>query len=139
MKVKNTDMSERISESGIINQDGKLKMPMDRLNDFFQKHKGKRVIVQMEAVEKGTSMAQLAYWYKYIVPTVQKGLKEMGERKNVRQVDIWLREKYGEFDENEKLVEPIGMSRDSFADMIDAVKQMAAEYLGVYIEDSKTI
>lgn len=132
-------MSERISESGIINQDGKLKMPMDRLNDFFQKHKGKRVIVQMEAVEKGTSMAQLAYWYKYIVPTVQKGLKEMGERKNVRQVDIWLREKYGEFDENEKLVEPIGMSRDSFADMIDAVKQMAAEYLGVYIEDSKTI
>lgn len=132
-------MSERISESGIINQDGKLKMPMDRLNDFFQKHKGKRVIVQMEAVEKGTSMAQLAYWYKYIVPTVQKGLKEMGERKNVRQVDIWLREKYGEFDENGKLVEPIGMSRDSFADMIDAVKQMAAEYLGVYIEDSKTI
>lgn len=132
-------MSEKISESGLINQQGQLKMPMDRLNEFFQKHKGKRIIMQIEAVEKGTSMAQIAYWYKYIVPTVQKGLKEMGERKNVRQVDIWLREKYGEFDENEKLVEPIGMSRDSFADMIDAVKQMAAEYLGIYIEDSKTI
>jgi len=132
-------MSEKISESGLINQQGQLKMPMDRLNEFFQKHKGKRIIMQIEAVEKGTSMAQIAYWYKYIVPTVQKGLKEMGERKNVRQVDIWLREKYGEFDENEKLVEPIGMSRDSFADMIDAVKQMAAEYLGIYIEDSKAI
>lgn len=132
-------MSEKISESGLINQQGQLKMPMDRLNEFFQQHKGKRIIMQIEAVEKGTSMAQIAYWYKYIVPTVQKGLKEMGERKNVRQVDIWLREKYGEYDENEKLVEPIGMSRDSFADMIDAVKQMAAEYLGIYIEDSKTI
>ena len=132
-------MSEKISESGLINQQGQLKMPMDRLNEFFQQHKGKRIIMQIEAVEKGTSMAQIAYWYKYIVPTVQKGLKEMGERKNVRQVDIWLREKYGEYDENEKLVEPIGMSRDSFADMIDQVKQMGAEYLGIYIEDSRTI
>ena len=132
-------MSEKISESGLINQQGQLKMPMDRLNEFFQQHKGKRIIMQIEAVEKGTSMAQIAYWYKYIVPTVQKGLKEMGERKNVRQVDIWLREKYGEYDENEKLVEPIGMSRDSFADMIDQIKQMGAEYLGIYIEDSRTI
>lgn len=132
-------MSEKISESGIINSDGQLKMPMDRLNEFFQKHKGKRIIMQIEAVEKGTTMAQLAYWYKYIVPAVQKGLKDMGERKNVRQVDIWLREKYGETDENGKLLEPIGMSRSSFAEMIDAVKQLGAEYLGIYIEDSRTI
>lgn len=132
-------MSERISESGIINQDGKLKMPMDRLNDFFQKHKGKRVIVQMEAVEKGTSMAQMSYYFKYIVPTIQKGLRDMGERKNVRQVDIWLREKYGEQDENGRTIEISEMSRSSFSELIDAVKQMAAEYLGVYIEDSRTI
>lgn len=130
---------EKISESGLINAEGQLKMPMDRLNEFFLKHKGKRVIMQIEAVEKGTSMAQLSYYYKYIVPVIQKGLKDMGERKNVRQVDIWLREKYGESDDNGKLIEPVGMSRSSFADMIDAIKQMAAEYLGVYIEDSRSI
>ena len=28
-------MSEKISESGLINQQGQLKMPMDRLNEFF--------------------------------------------------------------------------------------------------------
>lgn len=132
-------MSEKISESGLITNEGKLKIPMDRLTEFFQKHKGKRVIMQVEAVEKGTSMAQLSYYYKYIVPSVQKGLKDMGTRMNVRQVDIWLREKYGETDDNGKLIEPVGMSRSTFADFIDATKQMAAEYLGVYIEDSKAI
>lgn len=132
-------MSEKISESGLINQRGQLKMPMDRLNEFFQKHKGKRIIMQIEAVEKGTSMAQIAYYFKYIVPAVQKGLRDMGERKTVRQVDIWLRERYGEQDENGRLIEVVGMSRSSFADFIDQIKQMGAEYLGIYIEDSKAI
>ena len=132
-------MSERISESGLVNAQGQLKIPMDRLNEFFQKHKGKRVIMQIEVVERGTTMAQIAYWYKYIVPTVQKGLLEMGDRKNVRQVDVWLRQQYGEQDENGRLIEPIGMSRSSFGELIDAVKQMAAEYLSIYIEDSKSI
>ena len=132
-------MSERISESGLINAEGQLKMPMDRLNEFFQKHKGKRIIMQIEAVEKGTSIAQISYYFKYIVPTIQTGLRNMGERMNVRRVDIWLRERYGEQDENGKLIEVVGMSRSSFAEMIDQIKQMAAEYLGVYIEDSKTI
>ena len=132
-------MSEKISESGLINQQGQLKMPMDRLNEFFQKHKGKRIIMQIEAVEKGTSMAQISYYFKYIVPAVQKGLRDMGERKTVRQVDIWLRERYGEQDENGRFVEVVGMSRSSFADFIDQIKQMGAEYLGIYIEDSKAI
>lgn len=132
-------MSDKISESGLINQQGQLKMPMDRLNEFFQKHIGKRVIIQIEAVERGTTMAQVAYWYKYIVPTVQEGLRQNGDRKNVRQVDIWLREQYGETDDNDRVKEVIGMSRSGFAEMIDAVKQMGAEYLGIYIEDSKAI
>lgn len=132
-------MSNKISESGLINQQGQLKMPMDRLNEFFHKHIGKRVIIQIEAVERGTTMAQVAYWYKYIVPTVQEGLRQNGDRKNVRQVDIWLREQYGETDDNDRVKEVIGMSRSGFAEMIDAVKQMGAEYLGIYIEDSKAI
>lgn len=132
-------MSNKISESGLINLNGTLKLPMERLDEFFAKHKGKRVIIQIEAVEKGTTMAQVAYYYKYIVPAVQEGLRQNGERKNVRQVDIWLRERYGETDENGKLVEPIGMSRSGFAEFIDAIKQMGAEYLGIYIEDSRTI
>lgn len=132
-------MSEKISESGVINAEGQLKMPMDRLDEFFLKNKGKRVIVQVEAVEKGTSMAQMGYYFKYIVPTVQKGLRDMGERKNVRQVDKWLRERYGEQDENGRVIEISEMPRSSFAEMIDQIKQMGAEYLGVYIEDSKAI
>lgn len=132
-------MSEKISESGLINQQGQLKMPMDRLNEFFQQHKGKRIIMQIEAVEKGTSIAQVSYYFKYIVPAVQEGLRQNGDRKNVRQVDIWLREQYGETDENGRVKEVIGMSRSGFAEMIDQIKQMGAEYLGIYIEDSRTI
>ena len=44
---------ERISESGVITVSGQLRMPMDRLNAFFQKHKGERVVVKFEAAAPG--------------------------------------------------------------------------------------
>ena len=58
----------KISESGIIGPDGKLRMPMDRLNAFFAQNKGQRVIVVFEAAGKEQSKLQMAYYYKYVLP-----------------------------------------------------------------------
>ena len=130
----------KISESGIIGTDGKLRLPMDRLNAFFAANKGQRVVVRFEAAEPGTSAAQLAYYFQYIIPTIQTALYETGERKTERQTDIWLRQQcavctsgWGD------LMEARQMSQSDFSEFLDWLKQFAAENLFVYVEDPKTI
>ena len=131
---------DKISESGVITVSGQLRMPMDRLNAFFAKHKGERVVVKFEAAVPGSSAAQLAYYYNYIIPTVQMALYETGERKTEKQVDLWLRQKCGScYNDYGGLLEARQMSKNDFADFLEWLKQFAAENLYVYIEDPKTI
>lgn len=132
--------SDKISESGIIGPNGQLRMPMDRLNAFFADHKGERVVVRFEAAAPGSTALQLAYYYNYIVPTIQIALLETGERKTERQTDIWLREQcvhctsgWGD------LMEARQMSKNDFSLFLEWLKQYAAENLYVYIEDPKTL
>lgn len=131
---------DKISESGVITVSGQLRMPMDRLNAFFAKHKGERVVVKFEAAVPGSSAAQLAYYYNYIIPTVQMALYETGERKTEKQVDLWLRQKCGScYNDYGGLLEARQMSKNDFSDFLEWLKQFAAENLYVYIEDPKTI
>lgn len=130
----------KISESGLIGADGKLRMPMDRVNAFFEAHKGERVVVRFESAERGSSELQLAYYFNYVIPTVQTALYETGDRKTERQVDLWLREQcavctsgWGD------LMEARQMSKTDFSEFLEWVKQFAAENLFVYIEDPKTL
>lgn len=132
--------TDKISESGIITADGALRIPMDRLNAFFADHKGERVVVRFEAAAPGSTALQLAYYYNYIVPTIQIALLETGERKTERQTDIWLREQcvhctsgWGD------LMEARQMSKNDFSLFLEWLKQFAAENLYVYIEDPKTL
>lgn len=132
--------AEKISESGIVGTDGRLRMPMDRLNAFFAEHKGERVVVRFEAAAPGSTAAQLAYYFNYIIPTIQTALWETGERKTERQTDVWLREQcavctsgWGD------LMEAGQMSKTDFSEFLEWLKQFAAENLSVYIEEPRTI
>lgn len=132
--------ADKISESGIVGTDGRLRMPMDRLNAFFAEHKGERVVVRFEAAAPGSTAAQLAYYFNYIIPTIQTALWETGERKTERQTDLWLRGQcavctsgWGD------LMEAGQMSKTDFSEFLEWLKQFAAENLSVYIEDPRTI
>ena len=130
----------KISESGLIGADGKLRMPMDRVNAFFEAHKGERVVVRFESAERGSTELQLAYYYNYIVPTIQAALYETGERKTERQTDVWLREQCVHcWSGLGDLMEAREMSKTDFSEFLEWVKQFAAENLFVYIEDPKTL
>ena len=132
--------ADKISESGIVDVNGQLRMPMERLNAFFAANKGKRVVVRFEAAEPGSSELQLAYYFNYIVPTIQTALLETGERKTEKQVDLWLRQQCGScYNDYGGLLEARQMSKPDFSDFLDWLKQYAAENLYVYIEDPKTI
>lgn len=130
----------KISESGLIGNDGRLRMPMDRVNAFFEAHKGERVVVRFEAAAPGSSELQLAYYFNYIVPTIQTALWETGERMTEKQVDLWLRQRCGScYNDYGGLLEARQMTKPDFSEFLEWLKQFAAENLYVYIEDPKTL
>ena len=131
---------DKLSESGIITDNGQLRLPMDRLNAFLAANKGKRVIVRFEAAEPGSSELQLAYYFNYIVPTIQTALWENGDRRTEKQVDLWLRQQCAScYNEYGGLLEARQISKPDFSDFIEWLKQFAAENLYVYIEDPRTL
>lgn len=131
---------DKISESGIITDNGQLRLPMDRLNAFFAANKGKRVVVRFEAAEPGSTELQLAYYFNYIVPTIQTALWETGDRRTEKQVDLWLRQQCAScYNDYGGLLEARQISKPDFSDFIEWLKQFSAENLYVYIEDPRTL
>ena len=131
---------DKISESGIITDNGQLRLPMDRLNAFFAANKGKRVVVRFEAAAPGSTELQLAYYFNYIVPTIQTALLENGDRRTEKQVDLWLRQQCAScYNDYGGLLEARQISKPDFSDFIEWLKQFAAENLYVYIEDPRTL
>ena len=137
--------TQKISESGMIGTDGRLRIPMDRLNAWCAEHKGERVVIRFEAAAPGSSAALLAYYYNYIVPAVVTALYEQGTRKSEKAVDKWLVQEYpGEKDERQlgvgtDVTEARELDQRQMLDFLDWLKQFAAENLSVYIEDPRTL
>lgn len=125
----------RVSESGVIDSKGQLRMPMDRLRDVFRLNKGKRVLVYFEFEQRGTSEAQIGYYYNYIVPTIRKALWETGMRLDENSTDRWLCGMCS-FIEVETARE---LKSEDMSNFIDWLKQYAAENLDVFIEDARAI
>ena len=135
---------DEISESGIITDNGQLRLPMDRLNAFFAANKGKRVVVRFEAATPGSTALQQAYYYNYVVPTIQHAFYEQGTRMTETGVDRWLIQNYPNIgDLYTPNAEPkvIGrqLTKTEMADFLEWLKQYAAENLYVYIEDPRTL
>lgn len=132
---------DKISESGIITDNGQLRLPMDRLNAFFAANKGKRVVVRFEAATPGSTALQQAYYYNYVIPCVVEALREQGTRKSEDATDRWLISQYpGEFRYNgaEQHVAR-QLTTTQMSDFLEWLKQFAAENMYVYIEDPRTL
>ena len=132
---------DKISESGIITDNGQLRLPMDRLNAFFSENKGKRVVVRFEAATPGSTALQQAYYYNYVIPCVVEALREQGTRKSEDATDRWLMEEYpgGGDPDTVSLVCARQLDQRQMSDFLDWLKQFAAENLYVYIEDPRTL
>lgn len=132
---------DKISESGFVGQDGRLRMPMDRLNQEFARHKGQRVIMCFEFGSPGSTSLQQAYYYNYVLPCIVDGQREKGVYMSEAKADRWLIEQYpGELIKDGK--RPIfgrELNITQMSDFLEWLKQFAAENLSVYIEDPKTL
>lgn len=129
----------------MIGTDGRLRLPMDRINAFCAANKGKRVVVRFEAAEPGSTKLQQAYYYNYIIPTIQAALFEQGTRKSEKATDKFLIEQYpGDKEESQigfgvDVTEARNLDRNQMSDFLEWLKQYAAENLSVYIEDPQTL
>ena len=135
-------MQTKISEAGTVGADGKLRMPMDRLNAFFSACKGMRVVASFEVAAPGSTEAQRGYYYNYIVPTIQRALSELGDRRGADAVDVYLLSEYpGNKTRLDTLEAVCGRELDQcqMSDFIEWLKEFAAENLYVYIEDAKVL
>lgn len=150
----------KLSLSGKVNNQGKLGLHgQDELNDFLSKNRGKRVMVTFRAYQPGTSVALRGYYVNKVVPDFQRAFLEHGYHWSLKETEAHLRNispicwaehfdaetgKYyselrelvdidrgtyeiGDFDNSELLIH------------LDFLKQYAAENLGVFIDDPKTI
>ena len=135
--------ANNISESGMISADGRLLLPMDRINAFFAEHKGERLVVRFTADVPGSTNAQQTYYYQYVLPTIRQAFKDLGERKTETQIDRLLVGLYpGDKTEREfgmDVLEAEAFDRGQMSEFLDWLKQYAAENLYVYIEDPKTL
>ena len=132
----------KISESGVIGTDGKLRLPMDRVNAFCAANKGRRVVVRFEAAAPGSSAALLGYYYNYVVPSIVSALREQGTRKSEDATDRFLIGQYpGDFGLEPGVYVSVARQLDQrqMLDYLEWLKQYAAENLYVYIEEPKTI
>ena len=129
----------------MIGTDGRLRLPMDRLNACFAEHKGERVVVRFYFDVPGSTAAQKSYYYNYVVPTIRQAFLETGERKSEKAVDKFLIEQYpGDKEEVQiglgvDVTEARNLDRKQMFDFLEWLKQYAAENLSVYIEDPRTL
>lgn len=133
----------KIAESGIIGEDGRLWLPMDRLNMYFREHRGQRVIVTFEAITTRATMAQQSYYYGYVLPTVCAAMAAHGVLMREEAADEFLLEQYpGEITREDDGL-PVRQARrlrsDAMTEFLRWLHQFAAENLHVYIEDPKLI
>lgn len=130
-----------IRESGIVDSDGRMRLPMDRLNAFFAAHKGERIVITVQAMQHGTSAAQRGYYYTYVLPTIVDAYRQYGNWLTPDDVDQQL---VGLFPVSCSTAEhPVNrasdMTMEQMTEFLEWLKEFAAENLYVYVEDPKTI
>lgn len=129
-------MQNKIIETCIIGKDGRLLLPADRVRQFTNAHKGRRIIATFEVVPAEQSEAQRAYYYNYVVPTVRDALWEQGTRLTDDAVDMFL---VSEFPDNGNKDRAREFDKDTMTEFIFWLQEYAIENLDVYVEDPTLI
>lgn len=135
--------------TGKINADGKLCLYMGEVKEFLAKHPNKRIFVSFSVAPMHTSEALKAYYYKYVVPTMQQAFFSNGERYTEEQTEERLRKMspvmYEQTPNEEtgiyytRLKEIAEVDNAELIEHIETIRQIAAEEFFTNIEDPRTI
>lgn len=135
--------TQRVTIARRISPEGKLVLEAPELAEFARIHPGRVVVLRAELLPIPPSEKSFAYYWKVVVPTVQRGFYETGENLTLEQTDRKIRElspiAIEEKFENGKLKRRVReldeMDASELNEMIEQFKEIAAESLDVYIEE----
>lgn len=126
-----------ICEVGIIGEDGRLRIPPERLTEFYRQHAGERAIVKIEALERHSTPAMFRYYFGYVLPTARRGMLKQGNEMTEAQVHEFL---WGEFPgEHDRLQDIRQAPQSQVLHYMEWLKRYAAENLETYIEDPNSL
>ena len=109
------------------------------LDAFLAENVGKRLTIRIQADTIGTSEAMRGYYFGYIVPRIQQALYDIGERKSKKDTDSWLRSLCPACQAEDGVLSVSQMGKPEMMDLLDWVKQFAAENLYLVLEDADSI
>lgn len=121
----------KIQTTGRIDADGRLLLPLTDLRNKCGRYQNKRIVITIEILDGTCTENQKAYYFGYVVPTVQAAMLELGERRSATQTDLFLRTEYPSF--NGKPIDQF--DKREMSDFLQWIQQYAAENLNTYIED----
>lgn len=139
----------QLSASGVVNQQGKLSMYMGELNEFFNMHKGSKVVARFFIAEQGSIQSLKGYYYYYVVPTFRQAIKNLGDRLTEEQTETLMRElcpimreetpnfETGKYEYRLRTVQEL--TQYEFIEYLEHLKQIAAEHYYIFIEDPKIL
>lgn len=141
-------MKQKYQTIGAIDNDGHLKCYKQEMNDFFQQHKGEKVVIKFEVLGDEPSASLKAYYYKVVVPAFVQALWERGTRKTQEDVEYMLRtfspvmiaeefDKYGNVNRRVRRISEV--THEELCEHVETLKQIAAEEFGLYIEDPRAL
>lgn len=138
-----------IDASGKVTTEGKLALYMGEVNDFLRGWKNARIVVRFIVSNPETSEPLKAYYFHYIVPTMQRAIWESGDRKTESETEKFLRELSPIMQDQTPNIESgtyenrlrgiCELSNAEFVEHIDILKQIAAEEYNTFIDDPRNI
>lgn len=139
--------SQRITLTKRINKSGTLYLDTPDLQEFCRQHPDRAVIVRVELLPIEPSQKSLSYYWKVVVPTIQRGLYDTGVNYSISQTDKFIRsnmpvtlEETWEDGHVKTRVRTLDeLDTAEINELIEQLKIYAAENLYVYIEEPERI
>ena len=140
-------MSVTLEYSGKVT-DGKLKLVhQERFKKELKTFEGCTVTLTVHKKKNKRSNAQNAYYWGVVVPLVQEGVRDMGDKLTADQIHEMLKREClkGELiNKNTGQVvnfarSTTGITTTEFMDFIEDIQRFAAEFLGIEIPDPREI
>lgn len=132
-----------IKYTGFV-KDGKLTIAyVDRFKEDVRGFEGKHIVLTLDKKKRSRTNPQNSYYWAVIVPMIQQGFKDLGERLDIKTVHEFL---LSQFSIKEVVNNETGeiftmtkrskdMTTSEFMDHIAQCQQFAAEKLSVVIPD----
>lgn len=136
----------KIAVTRRLNKDGEISLDTPDIKEFCRQHAGKSAIIRIELLPIEPSQKALAYYWKCVIPTIQRELYERGYDLTKSETDEFLRSEMPVTIEEswegalKRRIRPLDeLDAAELNELIEQIKIWAAVNLEIYVEEANLI